>query len=107
MPRNSAQAFDLLQPAGPSRSRRGLHGRGRERRQSSTPEARHPSVIQLAAGVDLPSAVLELANLYTAFARDRRDGKRNAPGFDDALRLHRFFDRMDESSSVARRIEVA
>ena len=55
----------------------------------------------------LPSAVLELADLYTAFARDCRDGKRSAPGFDDALWLHRFFDRMNESSSSGSRIEVA
>ena len=32
---------------------------------------------------------------------------RSAPGFDDALWLHRFFDRMNESSSSGSRIEVA
>jgi hypothetical protein len=51
--------------------------------------------------------VLELADLYIAFARDRRDGKRSAPGFDDALWLRRFFDRMVESLSSGSRIEVA
>jgi predicted dehydrogenase len=46
----------------------------------------------------LPSAVLELANLYAAFARDRTNGTHIAPTFEDALWLHRFFDAMKDSS---------
>jgi hypothetical protein len=33
----------------------------------------------------LPSALLELANLYVALARDRIAGKHDAPDFDDVV----------------------
>jgi predicted dehydrogenase len=55
----------------------------------------------------LPSAVLELANLYAAFARDRAAGTHEAPDFNDAVWLHRFFDLMDMSSQEGRRVGVA
>jgi predicted dehydrogenase len=38
----------------------------------------------------LPSAVLELAELYTAYVRDVATGERTAPAFDDAVVLHEF-----------------
>ena len=53
---------------------------------------------------DLPSSVLELADLYAAFARDRAEGTATAPTFGDALWLHRFFDAMDVSAT--RRVQV-
>ncbi|MGI4879335.1 MAG: Gfo/Idh/MocA family protein [Janthinobacterium lividum] len=46
----------------------------------------------------LPSAVLELANLYVAFARNGIDSSYDAPTFDDAVALHRLFDQIAESS---------
>lgn len=52
----------------------------------------------------LPSAVLELANLYAAFARDVAEGTHLAPTFEDAVWLHRFFDRI--SSSNQQRTQV-
>lgn len=46
----------------------------------------------------LPSAVLEMADLYVAFARDAESGTSNAPSFIDAVWLHRLFDSIDASS---------
>jgi predicted dehydrogenase len=54
----------------------------------------------------LPSAVLELANLYAAFARDGRNGTLLAPSFDDAVRLHSFFDQLETSSRDGRRVSL-
>ena len=45
----------------------------------------------------LPSAVLELANLYVAVARDWTTGSSEAPNFDDAVWLHRLFDLLKRS----------
>lgn len=41
---------------------------------------------------ELPSAVLELAELYVAFARDLSEGTHTAPTFDDAVRMHKLID---------------
>ena len=38
----------------------------------------------------LPSAVLELAELYSAYAGDVATGEHKAPTFEDAVLLHRF-----------------
>lgn len=46
----------------------------------------------------LPSAVLELANLYVAFARGS-DGIDAAPTFDDAVWMHRLMDGFERSSA--------
>ncbi|UDL94412.1 Gfo/Idh/MocA family oxidoreductase [Lichenihabitans sp. PAMC28606] len=56
---------------------------------------------------DLPSAVLELAHLYAAFARDIATGTQTAPTFDDAVWLHDLFDRFDASSRQGVRETVA
>ena len=56
---------------------------------------------------DLPSAVLELAHLYAAFARDLATGSQDAPSFDDAVWLHGLFDRFDLSSQRGERVPVA
>ncbi|WNC93332.1 Gfo/Idh/MocA family oxidoreductase [Paraburkholderia sp. FT54] len=55
---------------------------------------------------DLPSAVLELAQLYAAFADDVRTGSRTAPSFEHAVRLHRLLDAAVESSNSGRHIEL-
>jgi predicted dehydrogenase len=48
----------------------------------------------------LPSAVLELANLYVAFARDETESTCDTPTFDDAVWLHRLFDEFARLSNV-------
>ncbi|HVE09763.1 MAG TPA: Gfo/Idh/MocA family oxidoreductase [Paraburkholderia sp.] len=55
---------------------------------------------------NLPSAVLELAELYAAYAQDLRTGAAEAPGFDDAVRLHRFIDTALRASAEGREIAV-
>lgn len=40
----------------------------------------------------LPSAVLELAELYAAYANDVATGSHTAPVFEDAVALHHFLD---------------
>lgn len=51
----------------------------------------------------LPSSALELANIYAAHARDRREGTRTAPDFADAVRLHRLLDAIADASATGRR----
>jgi predicted dehydrogenase len=50
----------------------------------------------------LPSAVMELAENYAAFARDVATGTHNAPTFRDAVRMHRLIDAALESSETGR-----
>jgi predicted dehydrogenase len=54
----------------------------------------------------LPSAVLELANLYAAFAKDVATGSHTAPSFEDAVWLHRLFDSFETSSVEGKRVHV-
>jgi predicted dehydrogenase len=46
----------------------------------------------------LPSAVLELANLYAAYATDGVAGTPDAPTFDDAVWMHHLLDKIRQSS---------
>jgi predicted dehydrogenase len=55
---------------------------------------------------ELPSAVLELAQLYAAFAADARDGTHTAPTFDNAVRMHRLLDAAIVSSENGRHVAV-
>jgi predicted dehydrogenase len=55
---------------------------------------------------ELPSAVLELANLYVAYARDISAGTRLAPTFADAVRMHTIIDLIEHSSKTGSRVEV-
>jgi predicted dehydrogenase len=55
---------------------------------------------------DLPSAVLELANLYVAFARDLAAGTQTAPTFDDAVWMHRLIELFETSSRTGGRVAV-
>ncbi|XUW93791.1 Gfo/Idh/MocA family oxidoreductase (plasmid) [Burkholderia sp. M6-3] len=54
---------------------------------------------------DLPSAVLELAQLYAAYADDLRTGSHIAPTFDDAIRMHKLINAAAKSSDAGRHIE--
>jgi len=46
---------------------------------------------------DLPSAVLELAHLYAAYAHDVSTGERTAPDFNDAIRMHDLIETAERS----------
>jgi predicted dehydrogenase len=54
----------------------------------------------------LPSAVLELGNLYAAYARDISAGTHLAPTFDDAISLHKIIDLIERSSATGMRVDV-
>lgn len=53
---------------------------------------------------DMGSGALELTNLYYAFAADQKDGTHLASDFEDAVKLHRIFDKMQESSDKGIRV---
>lgn len=53
---------------------------------------------------NLPSAVLELGELYYAFAQDAADGTHCAATFEDAVRMHRFIDAASQSSETGQRV---
>lgn len=53
---------------------------------------------------DLPSAVLELAHLYTAFAHDVAHGTHTAPTFADAVRMHDLIEAAEHSSAYGARV---
>ncbi|WP_026355166.1 Gfo/Idh/MocA family protein [Massilia niastensis] len=54
----------------------------------------------------LPPSVVELGQLYAAFARDLRDGTHVAPTFADALRMHQLFDAFSASSASGERVPL-
>ncbi|MBN3834443.1 Gfo/Idh/MocA family oxidoreductase [Burkholderia sp. Ac-20344] len=56
---------------------------------------------------DLPSAVLELAQLYAAYANDLHTGSHTAPTFEDAVRVHQLINAATESSDTGRHVELA
>ena len=56
---------------------------------------------------NLPSAVLELAHLYSAIASDRATGSQTAPSFDDAVWLHRLLEGVDTSARGGIQVAVA
>ncbi len=55
---------------------------------------------------ELPSAVLELAELYVAYAEDLRAGSASAPNFADAVRLHQLIDAAMQSTAERREIAL-
>ncbi|WP_354679259.1 hypothetical protein [Cupriavidus plantarum] len=55
---------------------------------------------------ELPSAVLELAELYVAHAQDVRTGTRDAPTFHDAVALHTLLDAVERSTREGREIPL-
>lgn len=48
----------------------------------------------------------ELASLYAAYARDRRDGTKLAPTFADAVRMHELIDAIEQSNQSGQRITL-
>jgi hypothetical protein len=52
----------------------------------------------------LPSAVMELAENYAAFARDLASGTKTAPTIRDAVRMHKLIDAAMESSETGCRV---
>lgn len=54
----------------------------------------------------LPSAVLELANLYEAFARNGAGGPEKAPDFGDALWMHRLIEAFERSSAEGKSVTI-
>ncbi len=55
---------------------------------------------------EFPSSVLELANLYTALARDMAEQTLIAPTFDEALWMHGLLDSFERSSVSGRRSSI-
>lgn len=55
---------------------------------------------------DLPSAVLELAQLYAAYASDVRDGTKTAPDFSDAVRMHELINAATASTQLGQHIAL-
>ncbi|WP_397453375.1 Gfo/Idh/MocA family protein [Pseudomonas sp. NA-150] len=51
-----------------------------------------PASYDRVPAAELPSAVLELAELYVAYANDVAEGSHTAPTFDDAVRMHKLID---------------
>jgi predicted dehydrogenase len=56
---------------------------------------------------NLPSAVLELAELYHAYAQDVAEGTHAAASFEDAVRMHKLLDAALETSHTGRRALLA
>jgi hypothetical protein len=54
----------------------------------------------------LDASVLDLAYLYAAYAKDRREGTRVAPTFADAMKMHRLIDLISAASSTGTRQTV-
>ena len=65
-----------------------------------------PVDLQWLSGSKLKGSVLELANLYAAFAKDITEGTSHAPNFADGVRLHRLIDAVEESSESGRRVQA-
>jgi predicted dehydrogenase len=64
-----------------------------------------PAAYQTLPASQLPSAVLELGEIYAAHARAEAAGN-GVPGFSDAVRLHRLFDAIALSTETGRSIEL-
>src|SRR5882757_3000686 len=55
---------------------------------------------------DLPSGVLELADLFEVHARDLASGSRTVPSFEDALFMQRLLEQAAVSSASGHRIKL-
>jgi predicted dehydrogenase len=55
---------------------------------------------------DLPSSVLELAEIYAAYARDVAKDTHDAPTFEDAVRMHKLIDAAVVSTETGRRVDL-
>ncbi len=63
-----------------------------------------PDRLRWTPGSPLRGSVLELADLYAAFAHDLAEGTSHAPTFADAVRMHHLIDIAEEASKSGRRI---
>ena len=66
-----------------------------------------PSSYDVLPSSALPSAVLELAELYAAYAADVANGTQTAPTFEDAVRMHELLDAATESTATGRRVSLS
>jgi predicted dehydrogenase len=57
-----------------------------------------PAEYELLAKTDLDACVRDVAYLYAAYARDRKNGTAEASNFRDAVRLHQIIDQISTSS---------
>ena len=53
------------------------------------------------------ASVVELANLYAAYARDVKTGSSFAPTFADAIRMHELVEQIVESNRSGKRVELS
>jgi predicted dehydrogenase len=56
---------------------------------------------------ELGASVVELANLYSAYARDVKTGSTLAPTFADALRMHELIEHIVESNLSGQRVQLS
>lgn len=56
---------------------------------------------------ELGASVLELANLYSAHARDAKTGSTLAPTFADAIRMHELMEQIVESNRAGKRVQLS
>lgn len=65
-----------------------------------------PSSYDQVPSAQLPSAVLELAELYVAYARDVAEATHTAPTFQDAVRMHKLIDAAMASTETGQFISL-
>lgn len=78
-----------------------MRTRGRLSREQVVPDS-----YDWAPYPELPSAVLELAHLYAAHARDVKDNTNVATTFEDAAKMHHLIDLIEASSKSGKRLNV-
>ena len=65
-----------------------------------------PAKYNLFPDAAMPLAVVELAHLYAAFARDVAEGTDTAPNFNDAAWMHRLIEGLEGASTTGSRVAV-
>ncbi|MES3100551.1 Gfo/Idh/MocA family protein [Sphingomonas faeni] len=65
-----------------------------------------PASYRILPASNLPSAVQELGEVYAAHVRDVAASDGAAPGFSDAVRLHRLFDAITLSTETGQRVDL-
>lgn len=66
-----------------------------------------PAEYEWVPGGELGASVVELANLYSGYARDVKTGSTLAPTFADALRTHELIEHIVESNRSGKRVELS
>ena len=80
----------------------GAQGDGEALRPLPLPDKYH-----LVPASTLDASVLDLAHVYSAYAKDRTAGTHNAPTFDDAVKLHRLIDLIAKASRSGSRQDIS